>query len=69
VWYNYPARGEACLPSSLPFHQLDNVLLTPHYSGIAEETFLGRARDVAENVRRLAAGQPLLNVVHPVSGG
>jgi phosphoglycerate dehydrogenase-like enzyme len=63
VWYKYPAGGQPALPASLPFHQLDNVILTPHNSGLADETFRGRAKDVAENVDRLALGRALVNVV------
>lgn len=34
VWYRYPqAEGEPTLPSAYPFHELDNVLMTPHSSG------------------------------------
>jgi phosphoglycerate dehydrogenase-like enzyme len=30
VWYQYPAPGQRRLPASLPFHELDNVIMTPH---------------------------------------
>jgi phosphoglycerate dehydrogenase-like enzyme len=34
VWYEYPHRSqEHALPSKFPFHELDNVLMTPHCSG------------------------------------
>ena len=34
VWYHYPAgHPSTTMPSSLPFHELDNVLMTPHASG------------------------------------
>jgi phosphoglycerate dehydrogenase-like enzyme len=65
VWYNYPKDDQPLLPANYPFHELDNVILTPHHSGVAEETFDGRARDAAENIDRLARGEPLINVVHP----
>ncbi len=64
VWYRYPgAAGEICLPSDYPFHELDNVLMTPHVSGWTKLTVEGRMRDVADNVARLAQGLPLRNVV------
>jgi phosphoglycerate dehydrogenase-like enzyme len=63
VWWHYPRGGAVGAPSSRPFGQLDTVVLSPHSSGVTRQTFLGRARDVAENVRRLERGQPLLNPV------
>ena len=33
VWYAYPEKpGEIVPPSAFPFHQLDNVIMTPHSS-------------------------------------
>lgn len=63
VWYAYPSGGATASPARLPFHELPNVLMTPHSSGLTRQTFAGRAADIAANVRRLAAGEPLVNVV------
>lgn len=63
VWYQYPSGGAHAEPSPLPFGTLDNVLLTPHISGVTRQTFQGRVRDIAANVSRLVAGEPLRNVV------
>lgn len=63
VWYQYPGpegRGE---PSALPFGRLDNIIMTPHSSGVTAETFRGRAIEIAENITRLSTNQPLKNVV------
>jgi phosphoglycerate dehydrogenase-like enzyme len=65
VWYRYPEEGAIGAPSGLPFRELPNVLMTPHSSGLTRQTFAGRAADIAANVRRLAAGEPLANVVAP----
>lgn len=54
VWYSYPGpdgRGE---PSSLPFRELENVLMTPHSSGVTHHTFVGRVADIASNINALA---------------
>jgi len=69
VWYIYPpgypsASDELCFPSRFPFHELDNVIMTPHISGRAESTLEGRLRDIAENLDRVFTGQPLKNVVY-----
>jgi phosphoglycerate dehydrogenase-like enzyme len=33
VWYRYPREPGPTAPASLPFHELPNVLMTPHVSG------------------------------------
>lgn len=38
------------MPSHLPFHLLDNVVLTPHYSATAERTYRDRAGIVVRNL-------------------
>ncbi|SFN49926.1 Phosphoglycerate dehydrogenase [Pseudonocardia ammonioxydans] len=64
VWYGYPAPGSShAEPSSLPFRELGNVLMTPHSSGLTHQTFAGRAAGIGANVHRLAAGEELRNVV------
>jgi phosphoglycerate dehydrogenase-like enzyme len=63
VWYQYPASAAPQLPSRLPFHELDNILMTPHVSGATDGTFEYRWRFINENIARLATGQPLQNVV------
>jgi phosphoglycerate dehydrogenase-like enzyme len=63
VWYDYPASGNIGAPSALPFHELDNILMTPHSSGLTRQTFDGRTADVVANINRLAAGEPLQSVV------
>lgn len=65
TWYRYPAAGETRgAPSSLPFHELDNVIMTPHGSGWTEGLLPRRCRVIAENLDRIARGEPLQNVVH-----
>jgi phosphoglycerate dehydrogenase-like enzyme len=63
VWYQYPGTDGRGEPSALPFGRLDNIIMTPHSSGVTAETFRGRAREIAENITRLSANQPLKNVV------
>lgn len=64
VWYRYPVPGTGrCAPAALPFHELTNILMTPHSSGVTSDTFAGRADDIAANIGRLHRGEPLLNVV------
>lgn len=63
VWYHYPRDERPRMPSDLPFHELDNLVMTPHVSGWMRGTRERRFQLVAENISRLAAGKPLLNVV------
>lgn len=51
------------LPASLPFWELDNVVMTPHSSGWSASMLAGRWRFIAEQMVRLAAGRTLENVV------
>lgn len=53
VWYRYPGPDGVGEPSSLPFRELDNVLMTPHSSGVTHHTFVGRVADIASNIRAL----------------
>jgi phosphoglycerate dehydrogenase-like enzyme len=63
VWYHYPTEGDCGQPSSLPFSSLDNVLMTPHVSGVTTDTFRGRVQDILRNLRALVEGRELINVV------
>lgn len=63
VWYAYPSDGDRADPAPVPLGELPNVFLTPHVAGVTTATFAGRAADVAANIRRLAAGEPLDSVV------
>ncbi|MCA4134133.1 2-hydroxyacid dehydrogenase [Arthrobacter sp. M4] len=65
VWYQYPATDGRGEPSTLPFGRLDNIIMTPHSSGVTAETFRNRAREIAENITRLSLNKPLKNVVIP----
>jgi phosphoglycerate dehydrogenase-like enzyme len=63
TWYQYPAAGKPTLPSRLAFHELDNIVMTPHMSGWSDGT-VGRRRGImAANVNHLARGEALVNVV------
>lgn len=61
VWYQYPGPGQNRLPSRLPFHELDNVILTPHKPTV--ETMEYRWRAIAMNIGRFARGEPLENEI------
>jgi phosphoglycerate dehydrogenase-like enzyme len=63
VWYDYPGADGLGAPSELPFAALDNIIMTPHASGVTRQTFLGRVDDITANIARLQRGEPLINIV------
>jgi phosphoglycerate dehydrogenase-like enzyme len=65
TWYKYPGEDGKSEPASLPFHELDNIIMTPHTSGETAQTNSARLRDLAANFNRLLSVQALRNVVFP----
>ncbi len=71
VWYHYPddeSERTNTPPSQFPFHELDNVVMSPHragFIGMAEDT---RLRHLADLLKAAAAGQPIPNEVDRVLG-
>lgn len=66
VWYEYrpePDKEGRMYPFSHPFHELDNVILSPH-RGASPMDDLERWDEVIENISRFAQGRrDLLNIV------
>jgi len=59
VWYRYPADREArraTLPSTRPFHTLDNVVMSPHRADEVDGWRLRAASDVMLTLRDVRAG-------------
>jgi phosphoglycerate dehydrogenase-like enzyme len=61
VWYRYPTEAAPMPPAHQPFHELPNVLMTPHVSGWTSGMQEARARLIAENIARTARGEAPLN--------
>lgn len=62
-WQHWSPEHPDRRPSRFPFHELPNVLMTPHCSGFTEGTADRRWGDLAANLDRCARGEPLANVV------
>jgi len=66
VWWNYPQWGkpDMKMPSlKFPYHELDNIVMSPHraaYSLNTQQAYLDFAR---ENVLRFVCGKHPLNIV------
>jgi phosphoglycerate dehydrogenase-like enzyme len=63
VWYRYPREPGHAAPAIRPFHELPNVLMTPHVSGWTDGMLDARARLIAENIRRVACQEAPLNLI------
>jgi phosphoglycerate dehydrogenase-like enzyme len=64
VWWRYPTAAEpTARPSRLPFHELPNVLMTPHCSSATDGARDRRLSAIAGNLDRYARGEDLANVV------
>jgi len=66
VWWRYPKSGGPDVrPATQPFHELDNVIMTPHCSGWTDGLMARRFALIIDNLERLRMGKPLRNQVHP----
>ena len=63
VWYRYPSAAGPVWPATQPFHELGNVIMTPHVSGWTEGMLAARARLIAGNIERMARREPPLNAI------
>ena len=63
VWYRYPREPGLTTPATRPFHELPNVLMTPHISGWTDGMLEARAKLIAENIRRVACEGVPLNLI------
>jgi phosphoglycerate dehydrogenase-like enzyme len=63
VWYRYPTSAGSTAPATVPFHELNNVIMTPHVSGWTEGMLEARAGVIAENIARTARGEKPVNAI------
>jgi phosphoglycerate dehydrogenase-like enzyme len=60
--------AEEPLPPDSPFYDLPNVIVTPHTSWSSGRVLDRSVGLFCDNLRRFAAGEPLVNVVDPAVG-
>jgi phosphoglycerate dehydrogenase-like enzyme len=71
VWYNYPPDEAAranTMPANYPFHELDNVVMSPHRAGGSDQTERLRMEGLAELLNAAGQGQPIPNRVDLTAG-
>jgi phosphoglycerate dehydrogenase-like enzyme len=71
VWYSYPAdeAARSCTaPSSYPFHELDNVVMSPHRAGGSTGTERLRVIHLARLLNAAVRGEPIPNKVDLLAG-
>jgi phosphoglycerate dehydrogenase-like enzyme len=71
VWYNYPPDPAARThtpPADYAFHELENVVMSPHRGGGSEDSNTLRMRHLAELLNAAARGEGLPNRVDLESG-
>jgi phosphoglycerate dehydrogenase-like enzyme len=71
VWYNYPTEKSTrphTPPADFPFHELENVVLSPHRGGMTSETEYLRMAHTAALLNIAARGEPLPNQVNLQQG-
>ena len=62
VWYAYPRQDDLSVaPSKRPFHELDNVWMTPHIAAWTTGMVDRRWSEIARNLDSLSRGEPLLH--------
>lgn len=71
VWYSYPPDEHArshTPPSAYPFHELENVVMSPHRAGGSTETEQLRLIHLADLLNAAARGEPMPNRVDLEAG-
>lgn len=66
TWYNYisSSDSEPFYPSRFPFHELDNVIMSPHRAATFNDTTIDALlEDIVFNITSLESHKPLRNVV------
>ncbi len=64
VWYQYPVEDINTFPSKFPFHELDNIILSPHCSGNAIECEILVAEEILANLRSFFRDNQFFNIVN-----
>jgi phosphoglycerate dehydrogenase-like enzyme len=67
VWWKYPQWGEGAEnfpPSNFPFHELDNVVISPHRAAYSLNVRQAHFEFIVENLKRFIQGKEPKNIVN-----
>jgi phosphoglycerate dehydrogenase-like enzyme len=65
VWYQYASADNLEMrPSEFPFHELDNVIMTPHTASWTDQLDKRRIDSVVKNIQNFINQKPLNEVVY-----
>ena len=65
VWYQYASTENLEMrPSSFPFHELDNVIMTPHTASWTDDLDTRRIGSVVQNIQNFIHKKPLVEIVY-----
>ncbi|MFA6622162.1 MAG: hydroxyacid dehydrogenase, partial [Candidatus Caldatribacteriota bacterium] len=54
TWYRYPDREHPeTLPGKYPFHELGNIIMTPHNAGYSDKAVEENIQSVYNNITRI----------------
>lgn len=56
-------EGQEATPSKYPFHELENVVVTPHVAGSTDTSGPRSLEIIAENIHRISTGREPINQV------
>ena len=65
VWWRYPTkwRGTTIPPADVPFHELDNIVISPHRAAYSENIRRDLNQFVGDNILRFIRGETPLNII------
>ncbi|MHA1965585.1 MAG: 2-hydroxyacid dehydrogenase [Candidatus Thorarchaeota archaeon] len=65
VWWRYPTewRGTAIPPADVPFHELDNIVISPHRAAYSEHIERELFLFAGQNIFRFIRGETPLNII------
>lgn len=65
VWYQYAnTENLEMQPSVFPFHELDNVIMTPHTASWTDDLDTRRIESVTKNIQNFIHKKPLVEIVY-----
>jgi len=65
TWYQYPDKNNyEKYPSKFPFHELDNVIMTPHNAGYSDKALEENVLSVFDNIKRIYNKEEPINQIN-----